>query len=374
MVEYQYGIMRSNLNEEIATAIMIGDGREDGDEAKISEEHIRSIWHDDELYTIHTDVDFAAAKAELQGSNTGASFGTNYIYAEAIITAALYSREQYKGHGTPDFYCTPHLLNIMLLARDMNGRRIYDSKSDLAAALNVGNIYTAEQFEGRTRTTKDVSPKTKKLLGILCRCKRKKGRSILMANQYINKVIYGGKTLIDLSGDTVSADKLLKGLTAHDKSGAVITGTCTFDVDSGDADVAVAEILEGKIAYARGAKVTGTMPNKGAVTGVIAAVADSFTIPLGYHDGSGSVAIKAEEQAKLVAANIREGVTILGVEGTMSGSENMKPQAKTVTPSTSTAQQVLPDEGYNCLSQVTVNKIPYTESDNAAGGKTVTIG
>ena len=166
VVEYQYGIMRSNLNEEIATAIMIGDGREDGDEAKISEEHIRSIWHDDELYTIHTDVDFAAAKAELQGSNTGASFGTNYIYAEAIITAALYSREQYKGHGTPDFYCTPHLLNIMLLARDMNGRRIYDSKSDLAAALNVGNIYTAEQFEGRTRTTKDVSPKTKKLLGI----------------------------------------------------------------------------------------------------------------------------------------------------------------------------------------------------------------
>ena len=166
VVEYQYGIMRSNLNEEIATAIMIGDGREDGDEAKISEEHIRSIWHDDELYTIHTDVDFAAAKAELQGSNTGASFGTNYIYAEAIITAALYSREQYKGHGTPDFYCTPHLLNIMLLARDMTGRRIYDSKSDLAAALNVGNIYTAEQFEGRTRTTKDVSPKTKKLLGI----------------------------------------------------------------------------------------------------------------------------------------------------------------------------------------------------------------
>ena len=155
-----------------------------------------------------------------------------------------------------------------------------------------------------------------------------------MANQYINKVIYGGKTLIDMSGDTVSADKLLKGLTAHDKSGAVITGTCTFDVDSGDADVAVAEILEGKIAYARGAKVTGTMPNKGAVTGAIAAVADAFTIPLGYHDGSGSVAIKAEEQAKLIAKNIREGVTILGVMGTMSGSEGMKPQAKTVTPST----------------------------------------
>lgn len=164
VVEYQYGIMRQNLNEEIATAIMIGDGREDGDDMKISEEHIRSIWHDDDLYTIHTDVDIAAARQELQGTNTGANFGENYIYAEAIITAALYSRERYKGSGTPDFYCTPHLLNIMLLARDLNGRRIYDSKSDLAAALNVGAIYTAEQFEGKTRTTKDN--KQKKLLGI----------------------------------------------------------------------------------------------------------------------------------------------------------------------------------------------------------------
>lgn len=164
VVEWQYGIMRQNLNEEIATAIMIGDGREDGDEAKISEEHIRSIWHDDELYTIHTDVDIEGAKAELQGTNTGANFGENYIYAEAIITAALYAREQYKGSGNLDFYCTPHLLNVMLLARDLNGRRIYDSKADLAAALNVSSIQTAEQFEGKTRTTSDS--KTKKLLGI----------------------------------------------------------------------------------------------------------------------------------------------------------------------------------------------------------------
>lgn len=165
VVAYQYGIMRQNLNEEIATAIMIGDGREDGDENKISEEHIRPIWTDDELYTIHTDVDIAAARAELQGTNTGANFGENYVYAEAIITAALYSREQYKGSGTPDFYCTPHLLNVMLLARDLNGRRIYESKSDLAAALNVGEIYTAEQFEGKVRTTKEGAKK-KKLLGI----------------------------------------------------------------------------------------------------------------------------------------------------------------------------------------------------------------
>ena len=164
VVEYQYGIMKENLNEEIATAIMIGDGRDEGDEMKISEEHIRPIWTDDELYTIHYDVDIEAAKTELQGTNTGANFSDNYIYAEAIIRAALYSREKYKGTGNLDFYCTPHLLNVMLLARDMNGRRIYESKSDLAAALNVSNIYTCEQFEGKTRTTTDR--KTKKLLGL----------------------------------------------------------------------------------------------------------------------------------------------------------------------------------------------------------------
>jgi hypothetical protein len=164
VVSYQYGIMRQNLNEEIALAVMIGDGREEGDADKIEETHVRSIYNDDELYTIHADVDIAAAKAELQGTNTGANFGDNYVYAEAIIRAALYSREKYKGSGTPDFYCTPHLLNVMLLARDMNGRRIYDSKADLAAALNVANIYTAEQFEGKTRKTK--KGETKKLLGI----------------------------------------------------------------------------------------------------------------------------------------------------------------------------------------------------------------
>lgn len=164
VVEYQYGIMKLNLNEEVATAVMIGDGREDGDPDKIEETHVRSIWHDDELYTIHTDVDIAAAKAELNGTNTGANFGDNYVYAEAIVASSLYAREQYKGSGNLDFFCTPHLLNVMLLARDMNGRRIYDSKSDLAAALNVSNIYTVEQFEGKTRKTTDQ--KVKKLLGI----------------------------------------------------------------------------------------------------------------------------------------------------------------------------------------------------------------
>ena len=164
VVEYQYGLMRRNLEEDIAMAILIGDGREDVDPDKISEDHIRSIWHDDELYTIHTDVDINAAKAELQGSDTSKHFGDNYVYAEAIITAALYAREKYKGSGNLDFFCTPHLLNVMLLARDLNGRRIYDSKSDLAAALNVGAIHTVEQFEGKTRSTEEGD--TKKLLGL----------------------------------------------------------------------------------------------------------------------------------------------------------------------------------------------------------------
>jgi hypothetical protein len=165
VVEYNYGVMKHNLYEDIALATMVGDLREDGDADKISEEHIRPIWKDDELYTIHYDVDVEAARKELQGSNTDANFGENYVYAEALVQASLYSREQYKGSGNLEFYCTPHLLNVMLLARDLNGRRIYDSKADLAKALNVSAIHTAEQFEGLTRTTKDG--KTKKLLGIM---------------------------------------------------------------------------------------------------------------------------------------------------------------------------------------------------------------
>ena len=196
-----------------------------------------------------------------------------------------------------------------------------------------------------------------------------------MATKNYNKIIYGGKTLIDLTSDTVVADKLLAGFTAHDKSGAIITGTCTYDANTQDATASAAEILNGKIAYVRGAKVTGTMKNNGAVTGTISTKTGSYTIPLGYHDGSGTVTIDATEQAKIIAENIRQGVTILGVEGNMSGTEGANAQSKEVTPSTS-AQTVLPDaeSGYNYLSQVTVAAIPYNESDNAAGGTTVTIG
>lgn len=195
-----------------------------------------------------------------------------------------------------------------------------------------------------------------------------------MADKNISKVVYGGKTLIDLTADTVTADKLLSTYTAHDKSGAPIIGSCTFDADTSDATAAVAEILAGKTAYVNGNKLTGTMKNNGAVTGTISKKAEAYSIPIGYHDGSGKVSISSTEQAKIIATNIRAGVSILGVTGTMSGTEGARAQAKTATPSTS-QQTILPDSagGYNYLTQVTVEPIPYTESDNAAGGTTVTI-
>lgn len=188
----------------------------------------------------------------------------------------------------------------------------------------------------------------------------------------ISKVIYGGKTLIDLTNDDITADKLLDGIRAHGKDGEPITGTCKYDADTSGATATSAEILDTKTAYVRGTKVTGSMPNRGAQNGTISTKAGTCTIQQGYHDGSGTVSIAPAEQSKIIPANIRDGVTILGVAGTMSGTEGATPQSKTVTPTTA-KQEVLPDEGYNYLSQVTVEPIPYTESDNSAGGVTVTI-
>lgn len=194
-----------------------------------------------------------------------------------------------------------------------------------------------------------------------------------MANQYKSKVIFNGTTLIDLTADTITAADLASGKTAHDKSGAPITGTNTYDSDTSDDTATAAEILATKTAHARGTALTGTMPNNGAVSGTISTVSGEYTVPQGYHDGSGKVSISSTEQAKLIATNIRQGVTILGVEGTMSGQEDVNAQSRTVTP-TASVQTITPETGYNYLTQVTVNAIPYSESDNSAGGVTVTIG
>lgn len=195
-----------------------------------------------------------------------------------------------------------------------------------------------------------------------------------MANTYNSKVVLAsGEVLIDLTADTVDAAHLLDGYTAHGKNGAPVIGACTFDSDTSNDTASASEILATKTAHARGAKLTGTMPNNGGITGSITAKSQEYTIPQGYHDGSGKVSISSTEQAKLIPANIRQGITVLGVEGSMSGSEGVIAQSKTATP-TFSAQVISPDTGYTHLTQVTVDAIAVTYADNSAGGKTVTIG
>lgn len=191
-------------------------------------------------------------------------------------------------------------------------------------------------------------------------------------NQYVNKVVYGSETLIDLTSDTIDAEHLIKNYTAHDRSGAPIVGSCEFDANTSDANATVSEILADKTAYVAGTKLTGTMPNRGAIVGTITTKSQEYTVQNGYHDGSGIVSIDSTEQAKIIANNIRSGVTILGVEGSYSG-EQGQGQSKSATPYT-TAQTVLPDSGYDYLTQVSIAAIAYVETDNAAGGKTATIG
>ena len=194
-----------------------------------------------------------------------------------------------------------------------------------------------------------------------------------MANEYVNKVVLSsGETLIDLSGDTADVAHVLKGSTFHDKSGAPKTGTCTYDSDTSEDTVAVSEMLVGKTAHARGVKITGTMPNNGAVSGSIATKDEQYTVPQGFHDGSGKVGIASAEKAKLIPGNIKSGVEVLGVTGSYGG-ESINAQTKSVTPSF-TQQVVQPDDGYDYLSTVTVAAIPVAYADNAAGGRTVTIG
>lgn len=192
-----------------------------------------------------------------------------------------------------------------------------------------------------------------------------------MANSKI--VLSDGRVLIDLTQDTVAADNLLVGFTAHGADGEPVAGACPFDVDSSEATVKAAEVLSGKTYAAGGKMSTGTMPNRGGASGTISTKDGSYNIQQGYHDGSGKATIADTEKAKLIPENIREGVTVLGVTGTMSGTEGAVPQAKEVTP-TFEEQEILPDSGYNYLSSVTVAAIKVTMADNSAGGTTVTIG
>lgn len=193
-----------------------------------------------------------------------------------------------------------------------------------------------------------------------------------MANTHVNKVIFGGETLIDLTTDGVTRSDVLSGVTFHLPSGEQTTGTCAYDADTSGGTATAAEILNTKIAYVNGVELTGNMPNRGAVTGTITTKAQQYTIQNGYHDGSGKVGISSTEQAKIIAGNIKSGVSILGVTGNYSG-EAVNVQAKTATPTTS-QQTILPDTGYDYLSQVTVEAIPVTRTDNTYGGVTVTIG
>lgn len=196
-----------------------------------------------------------------------------------------------------------------------------------------------------------------------------------MSNTYVNKVIYGSQTLIDLTDDDVTRSDVLSGKKFHLPTGEATTGTCAYDANTSDATATASEILASKTAYKNGSKLTGTMTNNGAVAGTISSKAQEYTVPQGYHDGSGKVSISSTEQAKIIATNIRSGVTILGVSGSMSGSENVKATSASVTPYI-TSQTITPTDlgDYNSITQINVAAIAYTETDNATGGKTVTIG
>ena len=195
-------------------------------------------------------------------------------------------------------------------------------------------------------------------------------------NPYVNKVVFGNTTVMDISDTTADPTKVLASEKFYDRSGAPQTGSCTFDADTSDANATAAEILDTKTAYVNGNKLTGSMPNRGAVTLTIDDINDELAIQNGYHDGSGVAKLDATEKAKIIAGNIKKDVTILGVTGTYEGSATPTSTAKTVTPYTTSKTYLPGDEStpVDYYSQVTVDAIAYTETDNAQGGKTVSIG
>lgn len=194
-----------------------------------------------------------------------------------------------------------------------------------------------------------------------------------MADKLVNKIIYGNQVLIDLTSDDVTPSDVAKDKIFHDRTGAVVRGTSTFDADTSDGDALATEILDKKVAYVKGKKLEGTMPNRGKIEGKITNIDAPYQIENGYHDGTGTVAIDDTEKAKIIPSNIKSGVEVLGVVGTYEG-EGGKGQAKEVEAYTDKDNVVLPDEGFDHLTQVTVGKIFYEEKDNTSGGKTVTIG
>lgn len=193
-----------------------------------------------------------------------------------------------------------------------------------------------------------------------------------MANQYNNKIVLGdGTVLIDLTMDDVKPQHVQKGIKFHDKTGAEKTGTNAKTVDASGVTAEPAEVLAGET-FGRGNEVaTGTMPNNSG-KGVLVTNKSGTSIPRGYYDGAGTAKISDEDAVKLVPANIKEGVTILGVTGEF-GADDISAQSKEVTP-TFVDQQISPDVGYAFLSGVLVKAIPVLYTDNSAGGQTVTIG
>ena len=194
-----------------------------------------------------------------------------------------------------------------------------------------------------------------------------------MANEVVNKVVYDGQTLIDLTSDTAVASDVLSGKYFHLASGVRTQGSCTYDSDTTDANAVAGEILLNKTAYVNKVKVTGSMANNGS-NNVTVTGTSGTTIPAGYYDGSGKAVLDSTSITNLSANNIRQGAVICGVEGTLSSEDGLTVGAISATPTSSQQVITAASQDLDYITQVTVAAIPYTETVNAQGGLTVVIG